>query len=296
MAMDTILALLQANPARRIAVVSGTGTTSPVVTRMHSTGTARWTRGVLPERDVLARWPAIRRHERDRGARVVLHSLRHLTDPGLEHNSFGILSEDESASVKSGVAEIVRDHLTDVVDEASGSVMVLRSWQPTPARGRELDRQLHRPFRTRVAEHTPYVSASGRSMSVNSTSMTLGFSSVSAYFMAHLFFLDKLADAPLYELDFHGLRRNAPEAQPVVLCSLIMYNLSLVFERGPAKVFQGNGLDFDRWYPFPRRLAGQLRFMHNHKRDAQHHPEALDTFSRHSDVRCGPLAAAFSSS
>ncbi len=194
------------------------------------------------------------------------------------------------------MAEIVRDHLTDVVDEASGSVMVLRSGNRHPLEAGSWIVNCTGHFAPRVAEHTPYVSASGRSMSVNSTSMTLGFSSVSAYFMAHLFFLDKLADAPLYELDFHGLRRNAPEAQPVVLCSLIMYNLSLVFERVPAKVFQGNGLDFDRWYPFPRRLAGQLRFMHNHKRDAQHHREALDTFSRHSDVRCGPLAAAFSSS
>ena len=29
----------------------------------------------------------------------------------------------------------------------------------------------------------------------------------------------------------------------------------------PAKVFQQCGLDFDRWYPLPRRLAGQLRFL-----------------------------------
>ncbi len=127
-------------------------------------------------------------------------------------------------------------------------------------------------------------------MSINSTSTTFGNSAVSAYFLSHLFFLDRLADAPLYELDLHGLLRNAPEAALAVWSSLIMYNLSLVSERVPLKAFRDNGLDFDRWYPPVRRFAGQLQFIRNHKRDRQHHRQALDTFSRLTNVRCGPLS------
>lgn len=126
-------------------------------------------------------------------------------------------------------------------------------------------------------------------MSVNSTSTTFGNSAVSAYFLSHLFFQDNLADAPLYELDLNGLLRNAPEATLAVWSSLIMYNLSLVYERMPFKAFRDNGLDFDRWYPPARRFAGQLQFLGNHKRDRQHHRQALDTFSRLTNMRCGPL-------
>jgi hypothetical protein len=136
------------------------------------------------------------------------------------------------------------------------------------------------------------VSPSGRAMSINSTSTTFGNSAVSAYFLSHLFFLDRLAGAPLYELDLHGLLRNAPEAALAVWSSLIMYNLSLVSERVPLKAFRDNGLDFDRWYPPVRRFAGQLQFIRSHKRDRQHHRQALDTFSRLTNVRCGPLSRA----
>jgi hypothetical protein len=56
------------------------------------------------------------------------------------------------------------------------------------------------------------MSPSGKTMSINSTSTAFGNTAISAYFLSHLFFLDKLVDTPLYELDMHGLGRNAPEA------------------------------------------------------------------------------------
>lgn len=127
-------------------------------------------------------------------------------------------------------------------------------------------------------------------MSINSTSSTFMNSAVSAYFLSHLFFRDSLVGAPLYELDLDGLRRTAPEAVIAVVSTLIMLNLSLVFERAPMKAFRDNGLDIDRWYPPVRQLAGQLQFMRNHKRDREHHRRALDTFSRQNNVRCGPLS------
>jgi hypothetical protein len=109
-----------------------------------------------------------------------------------------------------------------------------------------------------------------------------------------LFFLNKLVEAPLYELDMNALGRNAPEAFLAVWSSLILYNLSVVLERVPMRVFQNFKLDFDQWYPLPRQIAGQLRFMRVHKRDRQHHRQALDTFSQHASVRCGlrpPMSA-----
>ena len=128
-------------------------------------------------------------------------------------------------------------------------------------------------------------------MSINSTSSAFGNPAVSAYFLSHLFFLGKLADAPLYEVDLHGLLRNAPEAALAVWSSLILYNLSLVMERVPMRVFREFRLDFDQWYPLVRQLAGQLQFMRTHKRNRRHHRQALDTFGKHANVRCGPLSS-----
>jgi hypothetical protein len=128
-------------------------------------------------------------------------------------------------------------------------------------------------------------------MSINSTSTAFGNSAISAYFLSHLFFLDKLADAPLYELDMNGLGRNAPEAILAVWSTLIQHNLSIVLERVPMRAFQTFKLDFDQWYPPPRQIPGLVRLMRTHKRDRPHHRQTLDTFSQHANVRCGPLPA-----
>lgn len=141
----------------------------------------------------------------------------------------------------------------------------------------------------RDEKHFPYVSASGKVMSVNSTSTAFGNSAISAYFLSHLFFLDKLTDAPLYELDMHALGRNAPEAFLAVWSTLIQHNLSIVLERVPMRAFQTFKLDFDQWYPRPRQIPALARMMLTHKRNRPHHRHALDTFSQHANVRCGPL-------
>ena len=59
----------------------------------------------------------------------------------------------------------------------------------------------------------------------------------------------------------------------------------------PAKVFLDCGVDFDRWYPFPRRMAATARFMLTHRRDRDHLRHILDTVGERFDVRCGPFPA-----
>lgn len=291
-AMDTIVAVARANPARRIGMVTGTGTYFLNRDLVNANGLKRWTGGVRYNA-IFAR--AAKRFDGTNAAEVsewcrTWCGTSPLGDPAPTHLLFALQSEDETATVTTGVSEVIRDHLADVVDDESGPVMLLHTGarRPIPSGSWVINCAGH--ITPREAEHVPYVSPSGRAMSINSTSTTFGNSAVSAYFLSHLFFLDRLADAPLYELDLHGLLRNAPEAALAVWSSLIMYNLSLVSERVPLKAFRDNGLDFDRWYPPVRRFAGQLQFIRNHKRDRQHHRQALDTFSRLTNVRCGPLS------
>ena len=293
-AMDTILAFARANPDRPIGMVTGTGTFFYSRDTVNPTGLKRWiggTRNNAIFAGAAAMFDGTNAPEVNAWCRGRVGTSP-LVDPAPKHLLFAILSTAESAGVTAAVHEVIRDHVVDVVDvvdDTAGPAMALRSGSrhPIPAGSWVINCTSH--LAPRAAEHKPYVSSSGKTLSINSTSTVFGNSAVSAYFLSHLFFLDRLADAPLYSLDFHGLRRNAPDAVLAVVSTVVMYNLSLVFERVPMKVFRENGLDMDRWYPVPRQLAGQLQFMRSHKRDREHHRKALDAFSQRADVRCAPL-------
>jgi hypothetical protein len=102
--------------------------------------------------------------------------------------------------------------------------------------------------------------------------------------------LDKIADVPLYELDMQELRRKSSAALPYTLMSLVQHNLSLISDSVPAKVLLDCGLDFDRWYPLPRRMLGTARFIRTHRREREHQRRTLDTVRERFGVRCGPLS------
>jgi hypothetical protein len=65
--------------------------------------------------------------------------------------------------------------------------------------------------------------------------------------------------------------------------------MGLIAECVPAKVFSQCGVDFNRWYPLPRRTLSTARFMLSHRRDSDHYRRTLDTVRERFDVRCGPL-------
>ena len=251
--MDTIVALVRANPVRRIGMVTGTGTYFFNRDLITPTGLKRWTGGVRYSSifaGVAKRFDGTNAAEVSQWCRTWCGTSP-LEDPPPSHLLFAFLSEDETAAVATGVSEVIRDHLADVVDDASGPVMVLRSGarHPIPSGSWVINCTGH--LKPRDEEHVPYVSPSGKAMSINSTSTAFGNSAFSAYFLSHLFFLDKLADAPLYELDLNGLARNAPEAIVAVWSALIQHNLSIVLEQVPMRAFQTFKLDFDQWYPLP---------------------------------------------
>lgn len=289
-AVDTANALLEAKPQRFVGMIAGTGTHFFNRDQLFPTGSSRWTSGTR----FLAYITEIARHFDGTNTDAVTQWTRtqgniSLVEPA-PHTIYGFLSPAEAASVRAGLSELISDHVLDIVDDPFGPAMVLRSGKRQPIDAGSWVVNCSGHFAPRDTVHTPYISRTGRVLSINPTSMVLfPLSTLSAYFLPHLFFLDRLVDAPLYELDFYGLRRAAPEALTAVAATLIMHNLSVMFDRVPVRVFQQNGLDLDRWYPAPRRLAGQIQFMRTRKRDQRHHQQALDTFSRATGVRCAPL-------
>lgn len=289
--MDAVHALVTHDPGREVNLLAGTGTFFVERDRLYPTGAARWWRGTRP--NALLAGAAERfdgRNEAD-----VLAWLRDnfgtWATPTAEHHVLGMLSRAETGRIRAGLGQVVMDHLVDAVDVEGGDCvrLELRS-------GSHLDIEPgswivnctgHFAFQGRPAD-PPYVSESGRVVTVGITPM-FGFSSFGAYFLTHLLFLDKITSVPLYTTD--GVRLFNANQTVSVLNALVMaqYNLGLVLDHVPAKVFAGCGLDFDRWYPLPRRLAGQLGFMATHRRRREQYRRVLDTVGERFGIRGGPL-------
>ena len=292
-AIDTIVALAQANPGRTIGMVTGAGSFFFNRDLITPTGLKRWTGGVVYGsifEQAAARFDGTNAAEVIEWCRT-RYGISTLENPVPKHFLLAFLSEREAAVVANGVTEVIRDHLTDVVDDAEGPVLVLSDGTRHPITSGSWIVNCTGHLTPRDQRYVPYVSPSGRSMSINLTSTVFGPTAVAAYFLSHLFFLEKLVDAPFYELDMNALGRNAPEAVLPVWSAHIQHNLSVVMERVPMKVFQNFKLDFSQWYPLPRQIPGLVRMMRNHKRNRPRHRRTLDAFGRHAHVRCGPLSA-----
>ena len=126
-------------------------------------------------------------------------------------------------------------------------------------------------------------------VSIQPRSATLHLPAFQGYFLTHLLFLDKIGHVPLYEVDLQELREKSNVVFPYALFALVQHNLSLIYDSVPSRVFSENGLNFDTWYPLPRRLLSTAQFLLTHRRTRERARRVLDTVRERFDIRCGPL-------
>ncbi|MDT5129110.1 MAG: hypothetical protein QOH54_4754, partial [Mycobacterium sp.] len=201
----------------------------------------------------------------------------------------GVLSESENKTIAAGLNDVIMDHLVDAVDRNGTTDMVFRSGATKAIQAGSWIVNCTGYVKEADYAYEPYVSDSGAVLSIQLHSATMHLSSYMGYFLTHLLFLDKLKDIPLYELDMLDLRTKSKTVFPYALLTLAQHNISLIADSVPAKAFSECGLDFDRWYPLPRRLAATARFMRTHRREREHQRRTLDTVRERFDVRCAPL-------
>lgn len=288
-AMDTVHALVTANRRREVNLVAGSGTFFGSRDRFFPTGFRRWVGG---SRTNAVFADVARRFDGTNVDTVREWFVREYTTSAVDnpvHNLFGLLSEAEAAVIRAGLSEVVRDHFEDVVDDNGRPVLVLRSGARREIAPESWIVNCTGHFNPRERPQEPYASASGSVLSINASSVTLMFPAFTGYFLSHLLFHGKLTQAPLYSVDLDDLQRRAKPAFPLVISALLMYNLAVLFDELPTKVFTEGGMDLDKWYPLPRQLAGQIKFMRAHRRDGEHHRKALDTVHERFGVRVGPL-------
>jgi hypothetical protein len=288
-AMDTAHALITQCPGREVNLVAGKGTFFTLRERFFPDGPRRWYGGSLISSLGVQ---ASRRFDGTNEADVWdWHRSRYGTWVTPDSGNFllGVLSEAECRTIGRGLHRVEMDYFVDAVDRDGAVELLFRSGATTTAPPGAWIVNCTGYVAHRDDPYEPYVSAGGSVLSIQARSATLHLSSYMGYFMTHLLMLDKLGGTPLYELDGQELLRKSRRAFPYTVLTLAQYNLSLMVDEVPAKVFSECGLDFDRWYPWPRRAMASARFLLTHRRAREHQRRSLDAVRERFDLRCGPL-------
>ena len=289
--MDTAHALITADPHREVSMVAGSGTYFLSRDETFPRGRTRWWSGTpasVSGAHMLSHFDGTNEDEANRWFRDTYGVW---PTQGADTYVLGIMSAAESRAIAAGLREVAMDRFTDVVDGPDGPVMTFASGQRrTVAPGSWIINCTGYVLRD-AGPYQPYLSPGGSVLSIQLRSATMHLTSFMAYFMTHMLYRDRLADAPLYELDAIELRAKSKVILPFGILCLSQHNLSVMFERLPNAVFLRCGSNVDSWYPLTRQLRGSLTFLLRHRRDRDNARRTLDTLRERFDLRCGPLAA-----
>ncbi len=291
-AMDAAHLVITRLPGREVHMLAGPGTMFSRRDSFFPTGASRWWSGTRINTmlgEVGERFDGTNEDE-------VREWYRTAYGIGLSRdakNFFGAyLSEAELEVITAGLRSAEHEYFADAVDRGEAVDLVLRSGGTrTVPPGTWLVNCTGSLLRT-SHPYEPFVSPSGRTLSIQMRSSTTGiFSAFAGYYLTHLMFTGRLGSVGLYELDVEELHQKARHVVTFASLSLSVHNLSLLSEALPKKALMECGLDYDLWYPLPRRLVGVADFLRTHRRRREQCRQALDTLGERFDVRAGPLPA-----
>lgn len=292
-AMDTAHLLISELPGREVNLLAGPGTFFARRDAFFPVGARRWWAGTPLNtmlRQVAQRFDGTNEREVGEWFRAT-YGIGPLPDAT---DFFGAyLSDAELGVISAGLQTIEKEYLSDAVDQDDGVALVYRSGRSRAVPpGSWLVNCTGSLLRT-SQPYEPFVSPAGTTLSIQMRSSATGvFPSFAGYYLTHLMFAGRLGDLGLYELDVADLSTKAKRAVVFASVSLTLHNLSMLSEALPTKVLMGCGLDFDRWYPLPRRMLGMTQFQRTHHRDRDHQRRALLTLGERFDVRSGPVTHA----
>ncbi|HWJ42423.1 MAG TPA: TetR/AcrR family transcriptional regulator, partial [Solirubrobacterales bacterium] len=288
-AMDVALMLRRACPGRELNMVAGSGTMFSRRETFFPTGPRRWYAGTRI--NAMLRQAALRFDGTNEREVAAWFADAYGISPSAEPANFfaAYLSDAECAEVRAGVRRIEPGHLADVLDTPDGPAIALRGGRsltiPAGSWVVNCTGYLAQPRRP----YEPFVSDTGNVLSIQLRSSVTGpFTSFAGYHLTHLMFRDRLRAARLYELDLEDLAAKSRSAIIWASITLSMYNLGRFARALPPKVMIDCGLDFDRWYPGARRLAGATALLATQPWDAPRYRRTLDTLGERFDVRVGP--------
>ncbi len=288
--MDTAHTLLSRCPAREVHLVVGQGTLFTNRNKAFPTGLARWWGG----NTTLAMFLDLAlRFDGDNEADVRDHfRARYALSLGANYQHFvlGLLSEEENAFIARGIAGTLEDYVEDVADIDGVPTLRLRSGATRAVASGTVFVNCTGYVMREAHDYEPYRSTHGCVVSVQPTSAIHILTTFAAYFLVHLLYLGKLDSLPLYEMDQESLFRINKVVTPYAAMVQILLNTTLIVNATPFSVIDHCGLDFDRWYPLPRRLLNALRLKRNSRAYIAHFQRCLDRLAARHGMRCGVLA------
>jgi hypothetical protein len=289
-AMDVALMLQRESRERELNILAGSGTIFSRRETFFPTGPRRWYGGTRI--NAMFREAALRFDGTNERAVATWFADSYGISPSAAPGNFfsAYLSDAECEAIRTGVRRIEPGHLDDVVDTADGPALALRDGRslPIPPGSWVVNctGYLARPGHP----YEPFASDTGHVVSIQLRSSVTGpFTPFAGYYLTHLMFLDKLRTAHLYEFDIEDLASKSRSAVIWAAMSLAMYNLGQIARAVPPKVMLNCGLDFDRWYPTARRIAGATALLATQKADSSHYRSTLETLGRRFDVQVGAL-------
>jgi len=287
--MDTAHALLARFPGREVHLAIGRGTAFMNRNVGFPRGLARWWRGqttLATFTDIALRFDGT--NERETFDYFKRRYAVYLGDRQAYY-VLGLQSEEENDFLRRHLRSVRNGYVRDVVDDGDTPTLVYDDGhrQPLPPGSYVVNctgyvmRDDH--------PYEPYLSPHGTVASVQPTSSIHILTSFGGYFLGHLLYLDKLATLPLYALDHQAMTHRNKEGLPFACMVHLLYNLFLIVDAVPPKVMQQCGLDFDRWFPLPRRLLGFLKLRGQRARLLAHCRAALDRYRARFDLQGGVL-------
>ncbi len=276
--MDTILAALSQDPGRNVTLINGRGTNFINRTKYIPTGLERWTSGELVSR--LFRDIALQFDGENEDHTLAHLRAEHSTDPHTKNGVFlyGLQSEDEHVRIQNGLEATHSDYLTDVVNTSTGPEMSLRGGRSVAVQeGSIFVNCTGSFFRTQtLSDAKPLVSPKDCILSINARNAFHFLTSVSGFFATHLLYRNQLRGHGFYTLDLEALFRENRNAWVGASAAQAYMNQVVAVQTLPLMLLDRCGLDLDRWYPLPRRLAGLLRMKASAAKDIAHCRRTLD--------------------
>ncbi len=289
--MDTAHTLVRNAPGAAVRLLIGAGTMFLSRDKINPRGLRRYWGGVPSLEANLDAAACFNGHNEAEAMALFRRKYCVSLDDDCQRFVFGVLSEQENEEIRRGVREIIHDHLVDVVDGANGPEMLLRSGARRPVKPGSVVLNATGYIGSHREAYEPYLSSTGNVLSIQPTSATHFLSSQASYFLTHLFLSDKLGSLPLYEADFVQLRHASPDAFPVAMMSLTLYNTSVIIRNLPRWVLDENGVNLLLLWPKYRRLMAIAKFVRFLKRHPDHLSKSMDVVRERFGVRMGPLAA-----
>lgn len=287
--MDTAHSLIKRNPRRSINLINGAGTVFLNRAAVFPRGTRRWWDGQLL---VSVFCEMAKRYDgtnEDEAFEYFRRRYGMQLDAPAERFLFGVLSREERDVIAGGLTTIVEDYLEDVVDGPTGTEIILRGGRRIPVEPGSMFVNCTGFIVRHAHAYEPYLSQNGAVLTITPCSMIHYLSSVSAYFLTHMFFLGKLRNAPLYEFDSEAAFAKDRRVCSAAVLSLSLMNLIVLLGLLPFRVFDRCGLDLDRLFPLYRRVGAIIDLKLNGKRYVTQCRKALDRVREIHGLRCGPL-------